>query len=260
MVQAGSNRRRLRGWNWKVRYQFVDDLAALRSRVQGAGNLERFDYWLNTYRFMTTLAHAGCVRGELDQAVASIKAAKDPAKQKALASAALRARIELARLWETMISLQLAATDTPGELGTLANLEQHNRKKLKFLEIHDDVLAKALGAPLPGAIALSRDYTGPSRIIVPTVRTLAAVGESVKLKLIALDSRPAKSVALYWRPLGTGSFRKVDAGNMNRRVYSATLPALNGDIEYYIQAVTADGRKLLWPATAPSLNQTIVAR
>ena len=32
----------------KPRYAFVDELAALRPQVNGAGNLERFDYWLNT--------------------------------------------------------------------------------------------------------------------------------------------------------------------------------------------------------------------
>ena len=32
-------------------YAFVDELAALRPLVQGAGNLERFDYWLNSFRY-----------------------------------------------------------------------------------------------------------------------------------------------------------------------------------------------------------------
>lgn len=244
----------------KVRYQFVDDLAALRNKVQGAGNLERFDYWLNTYRYMATLAHAGCLRGQLDQAAAAIKREKDPAKQKELAVKALPGRIELARVWEQMVSLQVAATDTPGELGTLANLEQHNRKKLKFLEIDDELLAKALGTALPDTVELSRGYAGPARIIVPTVRTLATKGEAVALKLIALDNRPARSVSLYWRPLGTGTFHEVNAGHLNRAVYSVTLPALNADVEYYIQTVTADGKKLVWPATAPTLNQTVIAR
>ena len=36
-------------------------------------------------------------------------------------------RIRMARLWEKMLTWQIAATDTPGELGTIANLEQHSR-------------------------------------------------------------------------------------------------------------------------------------
>ena len=96
---------------------FVDELAALRPKIEGPGNLERFDYWLNTYRYMATLAEARCLRGELDKAVA----AKDFTR-------ALQVRTSLARAWESMIALQIAATDTPGELGTLANLEQHSRR------------------------------------------------------------------------------------------------------------------------------------
>jgi hypothetical protein len=42
-------------------------------------------------------------------------------------------------------------------------------------------------------------------------------------------------------------------------VYTAQLPPMREAMEYYIAAETATGQKLRWPATAPTLNQTIVA-
>lgn len=236
----------------KRRYAFVDELAGLRAKVRGAGNLERFDYWLNTYRYMAAMAEAGCIRGELDKAVADLKAGKGEAPK------AVELRTQLARVWERMISLQVAATDTPGELGTLANLEQHNRKQLKFLSAHDAELEKALGRPLPAAVQPDRTYSGAARVIVPTVRTLAARDEALKLKVILLDAKPGGT--LYWRPIAKGEFRTVALTHVARSVYTATLPAGESDVEYYIRAETPAGKKLVWPATAPGLNQTVVKR
>jgi hypothetical protein len=234
--------------NLAPRYAFVGELEALRDRIRGGGNLERFDYWLNTYRYMATLAQAGCVRGELDRAVET----KDAAR-------ALEYRTQLARLWERMITLQVMAADTPGELGTLANLEQHNRKQLHFLDKHDQWLAAQSGGNLPESLKLSTVYTGPSRLVVPTVRTLVKRGESVTLKVLAVSSEPVDSVLLYWRPLGPGKFRPVKSQHVSRAVYTITLPAANEDFEYYVESRAAGGKRLVWPATAPTLNQTVVS-
>jgi hypothetical protein len=241
----------------KTKYAFVDELAALRPQVQGAGNLERFDYWLNTYRYMAALAEVACRRGELDRALPPLKTAKDPEKLKPLILAAARLRIELSRAWERMIGWQVVATDTPGELGTLANLEQHTRVQLKFLTEHDAELEKLAGEPLPAELALSKAYTGPARLTVPTARTLATKNEWLKLKAFALDAKPMASVKLLWRPLGTGAFEEVPLKREARAVYFTTLKA-KADLEYYVQAETAAGQKLLWPATAPQINQTVL--
>ena len=186
----------------KDRYAFVDELAAARRLVHGAGNIARFEYWLNTYRYMAAVAELGCMRGELDSKAASIEAEKDAAKKKTTAQDALALRIRMARLWERMIGLQLAAVDTPGEMGTLANLEQHSRNKDKFLTAHDELLAGALGTGLPDGVNVCARYAGAARIIVPTVRTQIDKGEKLRLKVIVLDRDLPKAAALYWRPLG----------------------------------------------------------
>ena len=89
---------------------------------------------------------------------------------------ALTVRISLARAWEKLLSFQTAACDIPGELGTIANLEQHSRRKMHLLDAHDQEIAAALGMPLPAEAKPSARFDGSPRIIVPTVRTSVAAG------------------------------------------------------------------------------------
>jgi hypothetical protein len=119
-------------------------------------------------------------------------------------------------------------------------------------------LEAALGRPLPDDAKPSKAYSGPPRLIVPTVRSLAVSGEALRLKVIALDKQPVKSVTLCRRPLGRGDFQRIAAEHVARAVYAVVVPPLTGDIEYYLESEAADGRKLIWPATAPDLNQTVV--
>lgn len=227
----------------KPRFAFVAELAALRDRVNGNGNLERFDYWLNTYRGMATMAEIGCVRGQLDQAMAR----RDY-------QAALAARIMLGETWTRLLALQTAIVGTPGELGTIANLEQHSRQAAQFVEGHDQALAQALGKPLPAEAAPGRTYTGPAKIIVPTVRTCVAKSEALTLKLMVPGQRSEQAVVVHLRPLGKGEWQTLPAAHLGRAVYQATLPAAEEDFEYYLTA----GENLVWPATAPTLNQTVI--
>ena len=78
------------------------------------------------------------------------------------------------------------------------------------------------------------------------------------MKIIALDKQPAKSVRAKLRPLGSRKWRTVEASHQERAVWQAKLPACTQDFEYCVEAQTADGQTLRWPATAPAMNQTVV--
>jgi hypothetical protein len=231
----------------RKRYAFVEEIAALRPRIQTPGNLERFDYWLDTYRGMAAMAEAACARGELDKAIA----ARDY-------GTALKARLHLAEVWTRLLTLQTSLVSTPGELGTLANLEQHVRKHTRFLTAHDATLEKALAQPLPDQCAPSQSYAGPARLIVPTRRTAVERAETLQLKIIALFPDAAKSVEVNFRPLGPGPWRTLAAAHVGRAVWHATLPAAVDDFEYYIVATSKTDVRLVHPATAPQINQTVV--
>jgi hypothetical protein len=143
-------------------------------------------------------------------------------------------------------------------LGTIANLEQHTRRESKFMDAHDAALVQALGKPLPPEAAPSAVYSGPSRLSVPTVRTVIQPGEGLALRILVIASQPARTVEVKSRALGTGAWKALRASNEGRAVWQARLPESLDDFEYSIEAELADGTHLRWPVTAPELNQTVV--
>jgi hypothetical protein len=247
-----------------TQYAFVDSMEKLRDQVKGAGNLERFDYWLNSMRYLRAMGRIGCLRGALDKAMKRVNSQKNQASRMQAAKQALTLRINLARQWEKLMTLQLAVTDTIGGIGTIANLEQHVLRnfrdggKNRFMDIHDGALARALGRDLPAEVHPTKRYLGAPRLIVPTVRPSVDEGEALTLKVIVLDNERPKTAALYWRPMGDGPYRKLDLKHVARGVYTVTLPPADGSMEYYIVAVAAGGETLNWPATAPGISQTVV--
>jgi hypothetical protein len=59
--------------------------------------------------------------------------------------------------------------------------------------------------------------------------------------------------------MGRGEFARVPLRRIARAVHDVVLPRAEGAaLEYYIEAVTADGAALRWPAAAPDINQTVV--
>ena len=60
----------------KKRFEHVARFAALRGKVVGAGNLERFDYWSNTLKLNALMCEIAGIRGQLAAAVNKINAEK----------------------------------------------------------------------------------------------------------------------------------------------------------------------------------------
>ena len=242
----------------KAGYAFVDEFAALGPRVRGAGNRERYDYWLNSFLCLRAAGEANCAWGEYNRAMEKVNQEKDASAQRALArQLALPARVKLVALVGVLFDHLLATVSTPGELGTVANWNQHNLPGL--LKRPGEELAKILGEPLPANAQPTQSYHGPMRIIVPTTRTSVAASESLKLKVIILAETPPHAATLCWRKLGVGRFAKIPLQLVARGVYSVQLPAgAKDDFEYYIQAEPERGQPVCYPATAPKLNQTVV--
>jgi hypothetical protein len=201
-------------------YAFVDDFAKLRARVRGAGNLDRFDYWQNTFSYYRLLAQVRCALG-----------AKSPPE-------------EITRLWGETYRHLLGSVNTPGALAAVVTMENYPGWGPR--------VAPHATQPWPKA------YQGTPRLIVTTVRSMVAKGEALTLKIIALDHQPMKSLSVRIRPLGSASWQTLPSRHLARAMYEATLPPAQDDLEYYITAETADGQSLVWPATAPSANQTVV--
>jgi hypothetical protein len=249
-------------WSWapgacnfelqaKAKGAIIDKLAVLRPRIAGAGNLQRFDYWLNTLRASVAMYEAGAVHGDLRNLVARMTSQKEPVQKKDLAAQAVALRIALTKVWDELMRLEILAADTPGELGIIANLERNSRTWDMWLTRFDKQITDVIGEALPASCVPAMSWDGPAMIKMLTIRTSVSQGESLKLKIIALG---AANVEVHLRPLGQGRWRTIPAAHVARAVYEATLPAAQDDFEYYITA----GKNLVWPAAAPQLNQTVV--
>lgn len=212
-------------------------------------------------RFAKATARVGCTLGELAALSEEVKKTSNPAQKKQMVlGQALPLRQQLYEQWEAMTNWLLLTVTNPSELGTIANLEQHNRRRLNLLTSNDQVFANVLNRPLP-ALQLPMDYRGPTRIIVPSSRTSLEAAEDLNLKILILGSEHLAEAKLYWRPLGNQSYQPIPLAQVTRSVYKVQVPAteIQGrDFEYYIQAAIPSKQAALYPASAPQINQTVV--
>ena len=140
------------------------------------------------------------------------------------------------------------------------SVEQQSMLRMRRLTRHDSTLVKILGESLPEAAYPWKEYRGIPRLVVMNGRTALIRGEMQSLDIIAIDQNPVKSVVVKIRPLGKGHWKVIRAENLARDVWKATLPSASDDFEYQVIAKTSTGSELVWPATAPKLNQTVVVR
>jgi hypothetical protein len=237
-------------------YAFVDELAALGPRIRGAGSRARFDYWLRNFETMRETAHLQCLWAEYNAARDKAKTEPDAAaRRKAAQERLVPLRLEMVKPLRTIWTNLLATVSNSGEMGTIANWEQHLLPPA-FEEPGEELIG-LLGGPLPSYADLPSLYEGPPRVFVPTLRGGVEEGESLTVRAVVLAATPVDAVVLRWRPLGRGEYAAIPMEHVARGVYKASLPEAGQDMEYYIEART-DDKTLSFPVTAPALSQTVV--
>lgn len=238
--------------------ELAERLAQLRPDIIGAGNLERLNYWVAMLNIEAIMYEAGVVHGRLREVVDAMKKENDTQKRRALAQKAVALRIAVTGIWNKLIQQEIQAASTPGDLGTIANLERNSRIWDNWLNRFDTLIVKEAGAPLPADCTPSMNYAGPQTVKVFTVRSSVSRGESLKVRPVVLAKVSAGSPVIRWRKLGQKNWQECTAVLAGRSVWSAKLPAATEDFEYYITVNAADGQKLVWPVTAPARNQTVI--
>jgi len=240
----------------KADYAFVDDLEALRPLVRGPASLERFDYWLETFRYMRAMGELRCASARLRSAVAALRSGPTAADRRQKAEAALEPLRAMVPLAARVMEHLFGTVSTRGELGTVANWQQHVLPRV--FEQPAREIEQALGRELPADARLGRAYVGPERLVVPTDRTALETGEPLRLEAIVLGAAPAKSVQLAWRPMGAGAWTTVPFVPAGRGVWRVSVPSHGGDFEYAVEALSSAGTPLRVPAAGRDLARTVV--
>lgn len=239
-------------------YAFVTEFESAKPLIEGAGNKERYNYWLNTFYFARSQGQVGCLLGEMELLEKRIKNAEDTKQRADAARNLLAIRQQAAQMWETMVNYQLQAVNTTGEMGTLANLEQHSLASLKLLTKYDSLVSTVLKIPTP-ALAFRKTYNGPSRLVVTTKRTLLAKGEDLTLKVRVLTPDAIESAILFWKPIGQSTFSRQPLTHISQNVYDLFLHHNKfsfSAFEYYVEVKPKAGQLLRYPSGIA--NQTIV--
>ena len=242
-------------------YAFVDELAALRESVQGPGNRERFDYWLDLFRYMRANAKVNCALHAYKAAIAELakilQKNGDPAELRRLArEKVLPLREELVADLKEVHTYLLSHVSTYGGLGNICNWQQHVIPIT--LGDADAQLVKLVGEEILADRRLPRTYDGRPRIIVPSVRSLVSRGESLRFKVILLGWQNAEA-SLCWRAVGEPTYHTVPLSHVARSVFTVTLPGqqLPDIVEYFIE-VRSGEHVARYPATAPEIGLTTV--
>ena len=242
----------------RKRYAFVEVMEALRPRVEGAGNLERFDYWLNHFRYLRATGEVNCLWAQFNEAMAAVKTEKDAAAgKKRAAETALPIRIRLVAAVGEAHRHLLSAISTTGGIGNVTNWQQHILPRL--LEGPGAELERLLGAPLPPEARPGHAYAGPPRLFIPEVRTSIDAGEALNITAVVLGSA-IREFGLFHRPLSRGEFARQAFAPLGRGVHQAVLPAraIRDDFEYYVECLPETGAALRFPAAAPAVTQTVI--
>ena len=225
-------------------YAFIDELEAIEEEVVGAGNRERYAYWLASFQALRLMGEYSYERATFEEAMEEDEY-----------EAALESRRRLARLWEQLMGLEAQKSTNSSDLGEIVNLEVLNWFELVVVD-NGEALEEGLGHELPDDAHPSREYTGPPKVVVTPARTVGYADESLVIKALGLGD--TSEVVLHHRAMGLGNFKEVAFDHQARGVWSTTLPPLTEDLEYYVEAVSAEG-VVVWPASAPQLNHTVVA-
>jgi hypothetical protein len=235
-------------------YGFVDTMVQLRPALLdaiAAGTstleaLERFDYWAGQFIYMRSIAIYECNWYYYNAIIATIKAIPDPnARQNAARTQGIPARILLQANATNVVQNLLATVSTVEGLGTTYNILSRG--------IYSGVgptptleLVNLAGETLPAnALPPSGwDITRPPQARVPTMRSMLAAGEPLRLKAFVLCAayQAPTSVIVYTSPHGTSTWtpntmtQAPSAAGVTRYVYTIEIasPPATG-IDWYLE-------------------------
>jgi hypothetical protein len=247
------------GWDWgsdhiwgpweeeEPKLKWIDEWAKLRSTVKGAGNLARFDYWMNVLKSYKLMAEFASELNQYDKMTKSMDL-----------SGAANHRSRLARLWEQIMCTSVQRVYDEVDLGVILNLDWRTWRNWVVGKYDANFLEA--GGRLPVDKDPSMEYEGNKFITCMPLLTQVKRGEPLNIKALIMGE--VSNPALYYRSLGSSSFSQIPMNHEARGVFRAIIPGQQEDFEWYAVASTSLG-DVIYPATAgenekKQMNQTVI--
>jgi hypothetical protein len=230
-----------------AQFDWIDQWDDLRTQIQGAGNLARFDYWHTVYQ-----AHQ--LMCEFASNLNQYEAKTDEGDL----TGAAKHRSRLARLWKQIMSTKAQAVHDEVDLGAILNLDWRTWRNW-VVGKYDKKFIEA-GGTLPVDNNPSQAYSGGKFITVIPVLSQVKPDEAFNIKTLIMGD--VSEPTLYYRNLGAGSFTSIPLTHDARAVFRGTIPGQADDFEWYITAKTSLGA-VVFPASAGAdpakrMYQTVV--
>ena len=233
-------------------FEFVSAIQEVAPKVKGAANKARFTVWQKSFEYFSQLVGVELAATRLTEATAN--ASKLPANatvgERQLALVDALPKLEaLSRAWELMTASLQQTVMSAGTLGTLATNDA-NMYVRNFPFNATVNLLHAAEMDVPATALPSREYLGPARLFVRTIRTTLLKEEKTLDLTVTLLSRPASDeaepqVTLHWRVMSANpgpwqqvAMRRVAAG---RGLFKCALAVPGEDFEWYATATATSG-------------------
>ena len=109
----------------KARYVFIDEIEKLRTSVSGMGNLERFDYWLNQFKYLRAVDKFTCSLNEYGSMIKKMDALTVEEKKGFAVDSLLPLVKQEVKELGLIHQFLISSVTTWGGLGNVTNWQQH---------------------------------------------------------------------------------------------------------------------------------------
>ena len=239
----------------KSGYDFIGRFEKLRPLVTGNGNLDRFDFWLNQFKYLESFGKLACTMGIYNKEVNKMTSLTDIGKKnfanEVLLPLVRQESLELREIHKYLIS----AVSNWGGIGNITNWQQHNIPGQIYPQIKQIVQITGDSSWVKGLFP--ENITELSKILVPSPQTMIEEGNDYTVKLICFNIKPERA-KIYWRPLGVKEYSSADLEKTSETYWKATIPSqsISDDFEYFIKV--EDKKEYIFPASAPFINHAVV--
>jgi len=239
----------------KSRYDFIIQMEQLRPKVTGNGNLERFDYWLNQFKYLKATGKLGATLGLFRTNEKSmVKMNVTEQKNFTLKELLPIVKQEVDQLKDIHRYL-VSSISTWGEIGNVTNWQQHIIPHQILPQIREIVKLTGDSSWVPNLFP--KGIGNVKKMIVPSPQTIIQKGKDYTVKVLLYNIKSQK-ITLHWRILGQKEFHQSDLIRTSGNYWLARIlfSNLTDDFEYYISVT--DGKNYYFPASAPHLNFGVV--